>query len=253
MRSSIEKYENTFFNCDNREIFEQLPDNSIDLIITDPPYKDYQSNRPVAHERVKKIEEMDFNLPFFIEQCTRVLKPGSHFYCWCDHLTFPGIFRQIELLKEKHKLEKSPDFLNYKNCLVWVKNNHGSGDLRGNYAPQHEFVIFACKGKGQKLNGKRQPNVYFKTNQYGGKEFYSKVSNYDYSHGTSKPVDIQRLMIAKSSRVGDLVLDPYAGSMSVGAACIAENRNFIMVELIESHYTKGKERLEAMMSQTAFL
>ena len=43
------------FNCDNKLVFEALPDNSIDLIITDPPYKDYQSNRPVKHEKVKKI------------------------------------------------------------------------------------------------------------------------------------------------------------------------------------------------------
>jgi site-specific DNA-methyltransferase (adenine-specific) len=244
----IEQFHNKIFNCDNREIFAQLPDDSIDLIITDPPYKDYQSNRPVVHEKVKKIHERDFDLPFFIEQSARVLKQGAHFYCWCDHLTFPGIFMQIATLKTHQIARKSPHFLNYKNCLVWVKSNHGSGDLKGNYAPQHEFVIFACKGKGRELKGKRQPNVYFK-NIGGSIEFYSRISNYEFEHGTSKPVDVQRLMIAASSEEGELVFDPYAGSMSVGEACIAERRKFLLVEIDECHYHNGVQRLNFLLDQ----
>jgi site-specific DNA-methyltransferase (adenine-specific) len=201
---------------------------------------------------VTKIHEQDFDLPYFIEQSARVLKPGSHFYCWCDHFTFPGIFQKIEILKDKCRRDKSPHYLIYKNCLVWVKNNHGSGDLEGNYAPQHEFVIFACKGKGRKLIGKRQPNVYFK-NINGTIEFYRRVSNYEYEHGTSKPVDIQRLMITASSNEGELVFDPYAGSMSVGVACILENRMYLLVEIDKSHFLRGQTRLNSVLSQSKLL
>jgi site-specific DNA-methyltransferase (adenine-specific) len=236
------------FNCDNRLVFEALPDNSIDLIITDPPYKDYQSNRPVKHEKVKKILESDFDLPYFIEQSARVLKPGSHFYCWCDHLTFPGIVMEMKKQKDTalaHPLTRSlAHFLTYKNMLVWVKNNHGSGDLKGNYAPQHELVIFGCKGeKGRKLRGKRQPNVYFKTNRAGGIEFYGRVSNYDFGHGTSKPVDIQRLMIEASTDEDEVVLDCYGGSMSVGEATRLTDRKFLLVELEDEHFRNGTNRL----------
>jgi site-specific DNA-methyltransferase (adenine-specific) len=133
-----------------------------------------------------------------------------------------------------------------------VKNNHGSGDLEGNYAPQHEFVIFACKGKGRKLIGKRQPNVYFK-NINGTIEFYRRVSNYEYEHGTSKPVDIQRLMITASSNEGELVFDPYAGSMSVGVACILENRMYLLVEIDKSHFLRGQTRLNSVLSQSKLL
>lgn len=253
MATDMQSFHDKVYNCDNREIFAQLPDDSIDLIITDPPYKDYQSNRPVAHEKVKKINEQDFDLPFFIKQSARVLKPGAHFYCWCDHLTFPGIFMQITALREQQVARRSPHFLNYKNCLVWVKSNHGSGDLKGNYAPQHELVLFACKGKGRELQGKRQPNVYFKTSLSGAVEFYSRVSNYDFDHGTSKPVDIQRLMIGASSADGELVFDPYAGSMSVGAACILENRKYLLVEIDELHCQRGRERLDSLQNQATLL
>lgn len=218
-------------NCDNRLVFEALPDDSIDLIVTDPPYKDYQSNRPIKHSKVKKIHQADFDLPFFIAQSARVLKPGAHFYCWCDHLTFPAIVGEMRSQRMERINQKSPHFLTYKNMLVWVKNNHGSGDLKGNYAPQHELIIFACKGKqGRPLNGKRPANIL------DGR----KVFNYKYNHGTKKPLEILKKLIAVSSDEGEVVLDPYAGTMGVAEACRALNRYFLMVEKDNHYYTNAK-------------
>ncbi|MBT7617332.1 MAG: site-specific DNA-methyltransferase [Calditrichaeota bacterium] len=244
------KLDNKIYNCDNREVFLKLRDNSIDMILTDPPYKDYQSNRPVLHSKVKKIHESDFDLPFFIAQSARVLKPGGHFYCWCDHYTFPEIYNEILNLREIAKVTTSTDsrvksrvFLHYKNCLIWIKNNHGSGDLRGNYAPQHELVIFACKGpKGRPLNGKRPSNVLFKRTD-SGIEFFKRVSNYKYQHGTSKPVEILEQFILSSTDPGEIVFDPYAGSMSTGEACILNDRKYLLVEIDGDFYNSGLERL----------
>ncbi len=250
VQAPVEKLDGGWiFNCDNRLVFEALPDNSIDLIITDPPYKDYQSNRPVKHEKVKKILEADFNLPYFIEQSARVLKPGAHFNCWCDHLTFPGIVGEMKRQKEEilkhreHRVHRehretneeshSSHFLTYKNMLVWVKNNHGSGDLKGNYAPQHELVIFGCKGeKGRKLNGKRPSNIFDAR----------KVANYLHQHGTVKPVEILKKMIEVSSNEGEVVFDPYAGSMGVGSSCVEMKRRFILAEKELEHFTNFEGR-----------
>ena len=232
--------ESCAFNKDNRVVLEALPDESIDLIVTDPPYKDYQSNRPVARKKVKKIEGAHFDLPYFIEQSNRLLKPGAHFYCWCDHRTFPEIFLRIQRLEEEFPAKN--DRLNYKNCLIWVKNNHGSGDLKGDYAPQHEFVIFAVKGKGKPLNGKRKPNVLFKKTE-NGIEFYPKISNYNFDHGTTKPVEILNTFIEASSKINDLVLDPYAGTFSTGVACAELERRFILIELEEKYCSVGMKRI----------
>ncbi|MBC8465552.1 site-specific DNA-methyltransferase [bacterium] len=247
----MKKYENKIFNQDNREIFLDLPDNSVDLILTDPPYKDYQSNRPIVHSKVKKINQIDFDLPFFIRQSARVLKVGGHFYCWCDHLTFPAIYNEIiELEKHESKIKLegrkrfSSNYLHYKNCLIWVKSNHGSGDLKGNFAPQHELILFACKGsKGRPLRGKRPSNVLFKR-ENGIINFYPKVSNNKFKHGTSKPVEILTKLIKISSEQGDLVFDPYGGSMSTGEACIRTNRKYLIVEIDEEFCAQGLERLE---------
>jgi len=244
INTDVFSYHNTTFNSDNRKIFQKLPDNSIDLILTDPPYKDYQSNRPVAHAKVKKIHQSDFDLPFFIEQSARVLKPGCHLYCWCDHYTFPFVYQEIINLRARIKQKRSQHFLKYKNCLIWVKNNHGSGDLKGNFAPQHEFILFACKGnKGRQIIGRRQSNVFYKKID-SRIEFYKKVSNYKYKHGTSKPVEILMKLIEVSSQPGELIFDPYAGSMSTGEACLQTGRNYILIEIDEEFYRQGLERLK---------
>ncbi len=241
--TAMQKFIDKEFNLDNREVFAKLPCDSIDLILTDPPYKDYQSNRPLVHNKVTKINQAEFDLPFFLRESARVLKPGHHFYCWCDHLTFPAIFDALRELQLEARSRKSEDYLVYKNCLVWVKNNHGSGNLKGNWAPQHEFILFATKGKGLPLYGKRPSNTFFKRTEKGI-EFYKKVSNYRFQHGTSKPVEILKLMLRTSTMEGDLVLDPYAGSMSVGEACILTGRHYLLVEIDPNFFKIGLERLE---------
>jgi len=223
--------------CDNTELFAQLPDDSIDLVVTDPPYKDYQSNRPVARPRVKAVKVKQFDLEFFANESYRVLKTGSHLYCFCDHLTFPDI--RAALI--------SAGFT-YKNCLIWIKNNHGSGDLKGNWAPQHEFVIFATKGRGKALRGRRKSNVLLKRKAEGGFDFYNKVSNYRFNHGTAKPVDLLRSFVLSSSDPGDIVFDPYGGSGSTSEACIREKRRFVQCEIDPEHSRIADERIEMVRS-----
>lgn len=234
---------NAVWQGDCRELFAGLPDESVDLILTDPPYKDYQSNRPVAREKVLKISVDTFDLELFIRESERVLKPGCHFYCWCDHLTFPAIFEEVKRRTAGVSRKEAGSRLKYKNCLIWVKNNHGSGDLAGNYAPQHELVLYASKGRTRPLRGKRPSNVFFEKDDQGRIAFYAKVSNYRYQHGTSKPPAILEKMIEASSVHGELVLDPYGGSLSTAEAAMRTGRRYLMGELEREHCLRGLERL----------
>jgi site-specific DNA-methyltransferase (adenine-specific) len=235
---------NTVFQGDCAALFALLPDNSVDLVLSDPPYKDYQSNRPVAHERVTAISSSTFDLPRFIRESERVLKPGAHFYCWCDHLSFPAIFEAIQARARDLTPRQAAGRLKYKNCLIWVKNNHGSGDLAGNYAPQHELVIYASKGRTRPLQSDKRPsNVFFEKDNQGRISFYSKVSNYRFQHGTSKPLAILQQMIKASTRRGELVLDPYGGSLSTAEAALREGRAYLVGELDPGHCERGLERL----------
>jgi site-specific DNA-methyltransferase (adenine-specific) len=235
---------NTVFQGDCGDLFPLLPDASVDLVLTDPPYKDYQSNRPVAHGKVSAISAATFDLPRFIHESERVLKPGAHFYCWCDHLSFPAIFEAIQERTRGLSPRQAAGRLKYKNCLIWVKNNHGSGDLAGNYAPQHELVIYASRGRTRPLQSEKRPsNVFFERDNQGRISFYSKVSNYRFQHGTSKPLAILQQMIRASSRPGELVLDPYGGSLSTAEAALREGRLYLVGELDPEHCQRGIERL----------
>lgn len=238
MIQTIDNFLNRIFCGDCSDLFTRLPDQSVDLVLTDPPYKNYRSNRPVAHPVLKQIRRGQFDLPLFARETFRVLKDGCHLYCFCDHLTFPDIRAELEAAGFK-----------YRNCLVWVKNNHGSGDLRGNWAPQHEFIIFAAKGKPQPLSGKRQSNVLGQRKD-GIITPFAKVNNYRYNHGTTKPVDLLSMILQASSKPGEIVLDPYGGSGSTAAACLLEKRRFILSEIDPEYCRLAEERIAAINPPT---
>ena len=101
-----------------------------------------------------------------------------------------------------------------KNSLIWAKNNHGSGDLNGSYAPQYEMIIFGAKGK-RHLNGPRDSDVLTCDN----------VPSAHRYHATQKPVELLRQLIEKSTEPNEIVLDPFAGVGSTGLACVDTTRS----------------------------
>jgi len=183
----------------------ELPDESVDLVLTDPPYGiDYQSNRRVARPKLPKFDN-DVDLSWiegWVDQVHRVLKTDRHFYCFTRFDTYPEFYKQIS---RRFKV---------KNCLIWVKNNHGSGDLNGSYAPQYEMIVFAAKGQ-RHLNGSRESDVLECDN----------VPSAFRRHATQKPVELLRQMIEKSTEPGEIVLDPFAGTGSTGLACLDTERH----------------------------
>ncbi len=214
-----EDWLNTITCGDCFELIRQLPAESIDLVVTDPPYGiDYQSNRRTAREKLPKFAN-DVSLEWvgdWVDEMHRVLKNDTHFYCFTRYDTYPVFYAEIA-----RKFE-------VKNCLIWVKNNHGSGDLNGSYAPQYEMIIFAHKGK-RHLNGKRDADVME----------YDNVPSAQRAHATQKPRDLLRMLIEKSTMPGEIVLDPFAGTGSTGFACLehshhegdASERRFVLFEL----------------------
>jgi site-specific DNA-methyltransferase (adenine-specific) len=208
------------FKCGNCfEELPKLPDGCIDLVLTDPPYGiDYQSNRRTAREKLPKFAN-DCDLGWvdgWVEQVHRVLKDDRHFYCFTRFDMYPLFYASISRL------------FKVKNCLIWVKNNHGSGDLNGSFAPQHEMIIFATKGR-RDLNGPRDADIIPCDNVPSAKRF----------HATQKPVLLLRQLIEKSTDPDELVLDPFAGTGSTGLACKAVNieksdhrsRDYYLIEL----------------------
>lgn len=197
-----------------------LPDKCIDLVLTDPPYgMSYQSSR-----RTDKFDEIidDNNLEWvelFCKEAYRILKNNSHIYIFCNEYS----------IGELRLYLKDAGFT-LKRMLVWVKNNHTSGDLEGDYGNKTEYVIYAHKGR-QLLNGDRCTNVLQ----------FPRVA--DLKHPTQKPDDLIAFLCRKSSKKGDLICDPFMGSWTTARACKDLGRDFIGFELSEEYCKVGEERL----------
>jgi site-specific DNA-methyltransferase (adenine-specific) len=206
------------------EEMKNIPTGSIDLIVTDPPYgMNYQSNRRVVKEQFAKIAQDD-NLDWlepFLADCYRVLNNDTAFYTFCSWHNI-DIFKQI--------FEK---YFKLKNILVWNKNNHGSGDLKGAYAPKHEFILYGHKGRPL-LQYKRVPDVID----------CAKISSSKLVHPTEKPIDLLELFIKNNSKEGDNILDPFMGSGTTGIACLNLNRNFIGIEKDLTYFNIAKHKIE---------
>jgi site-specific DNA-methyltransferase (adenine-specific) len=113
---------------------------------------------------------------------------------------------------------------------VWEKNNTSMGDLKGDFAPKIEFILFIQKGRRQ-INGKRDPNIF---------KFARTGNNL---HPTEKPVDLCEYLLSKFSDEQNLVLDPFAGSGTTGVACKNTNRNYILIEKEKEYFDIIQKRL----------
>jgi site-specific DNA-methyltransferase (adenine-specific) len=205
------------------ERMKEIPSGSVDMILTDPPYgMDFQSNRRVVNAKFAKIAN-DKSLDWvdqFIDECHRVMVDNSAMYFFCSWHNIDYFKLAIE---RKFKL---------KNMIVWVKNNHGSGDLKGGYAPQHEIVFYACKGRV--LNrGKRLPDIIYA----------DKIASSKLVHPTEKNVSMLETFIKQHSDEDMIVLDPFMGSGTTGVAAKNLSRNFIGIELDDGYFEIAKNRI----------
>lgn len=209
-------------------IRERLADDSVDCVVTDPPYGiDYSGGQTEYGEekfnRLQADEDLDGAIQLYREMCAeakRVLKPDGHFYAFTRWDVYPAF------------LATTTEFFDIRNCLVWVKNNHGLGDLSGQYAPKHEFAIFAGAEDARPLQDGRPTDVLE----------YAKPNTSEYDHPTEKPLDLIVDLLTNSTQEGDTVLDPFMGSGTTAVAAIQNDRDYVGFEVDEENYRPVVER-----------
>lgn len=211
---------NTIIQGDCLELMKTIPDGSIDMILTDPPYgmefrSNYRKQRYNAIEGDKDLSWIDV----FVEEAFRVSKENTAHYIFCS-------FHNVDILKQAFERK-----FKIKNLLVWEKNNTSMGDLKADFAPKVEFILFVQKGR-RMINGKRDPNI-MKFNRTGNN-----------LHPTEKPVDMFEYLLSKFSNEDDTILDPFAGSGTTGVACKNLNRNYILIEKEPEYVEIIKKRLD---------
>lgn len=219
---------NTIYNMDCLEGMKDIPDNSIDLVITDPPYlcdysrhdKNSRFSKKIANDENNKAnEEM---LKNYFNECWRIMKENTAFYCFCN-------YKKIDFFKK----EIETAGFNIKNILIWDKKSQGMGDLKTTYGYSYEFIIFASKGQ-PKIRGKRIADVWQ----------FSRVKPKEQQHQNQKPIDLLVQAIEKSSDENAVVFDGFVGSGSTAIACINTKRNYIGFEIDKNYYDIANERIK---------
>ena len=120
-----------------------------------------------------------------------------------------------------------------KSEVIWDKVQYGMGDVKSQFAPSHENIIFAEKGKFS-FPGHRPKDLIPHRNLPG----------IHIIHPTEKPVPLLTDLITAVTKPGDLILDPFAGSGSTLVAAKKTGRRFVGIELDELYYERARRRIE---------
>jgi len=241
--------ENTIYCGNCLEILSYIPDESIDLIITDPPYKiSIEGNkiiRTYVHDNWKRRSDigLDFGewdrqwkddkeyfewVAAWFSECVRVMKKGGWIYIFFDKQK-TGYF----------DLFLAPYFgIKSRTIYVWVKTNPVPSFRKVNWNSGTEHIWVGSKG-GSKLKN-------FKEQKYMANYFlFPNASSYkETEHPTEKPVDLINHLIEVNSNINDIVLDPFLGSGSTAVACKMLNRRFIGIEINKEYCEMAQRRLE---------
>lgn len=194
-------------------------DETFDCCITDPPYGiDFQSAwRSEKSEWKPKILNDESPYTEWIKPLFGKMKTGGRLICFYRWDVQEPFLEEI----------RSAGF-DVKSQIVWDKVSHGMGDLDGEFAPQHELIIYATKGRYE-FKGKRPKTVYR----------CLRVMPDKLVHPNEKPVELIAAILRDITTEGENVFDPFGGSFSTAAACSLEKRKCTSTELKKEYFDLG--------------
>lgn len=223
---------NKLINGNAIEFMKTLESESVDLIVTDPPYKvTARGNAGNSGGMMKKKLSMqgkifkhnDIKPIEYIPEFYRLLKDGSHCYIMTNHVN----------LQEMINVATECGFKFIKS-LIWNKGNKIMGQY---YMSQFEYILFFRKGKGKKINKCGTADILNVPNKK------TKDENGKNIHDTEKPIELMKILIENSSQEGEMVFDPFVGVGATVIACKELNRQYIGIELDEHYYNIAVNRV----------
>ncbi len=252
------------------EILKQIEDESIDLVITDPPYKiisggvrivnegecgdilnkrDYSKTDPkgvLGRGRIvvsdgtrcsnKWLKKGQKDIPSAVKNGKMFEHNDIQFSEW-----LPEIYRVLKkgthayiMINSRNlkdlQIEAEKVGFVFQNLLVWDKGNLTPNKY---YMQGAEFVLLLSKRPHRTINNMGTPNILKIPNETGNKQ-----------HPTQKPYELFDIFVRNSSNVGDIVLDPFAGRGTLAVSCIRNNRQYITIEKDEEYYNIAKSNAE---------
>jgi len=213
------------------KLMDEIDDNSIDAIITDPPYNIARDNNFQTMGRAGiDFGEWDkgFDQFSWIDKTFRIIKNGGTLF----------IFNDWKNIGEIAKYAESKGF-EIKDMVRWRKSNPMPRNRDRRYITDFEVAVWLVKPKGKWIFNRLS-------------ETYDRCE-YDYpltpksekiGHTTQKPLALMEEIIQRHTNEGQIVLDPFMGSGTTGEACINLDRNFYGIELDKAYFSGSELRIQ---------
>ena len=259
----MEMFSNKLYCMDCMDLFAQLPDGCVSMILTDPPYGIQYQNNFAQHPHPLIAGDDGIDYERFARESYRILQDDAHAYFFTRFDCYPHHYDCL------HRAGFS-----IKNCMVVEKGTVGGiGDLQGSYANNAEWVIFCQKGRrlfnhttlmqnrkkeGMKFHAGRELSKKYKTRFnacWFGAEYPKATYNSVWQkqngiyHPTIKNVEFLSWLIQISSQPQELVFDGFMGTGSTALAAILTKRRYLGAEINQGYYETAVRRIREIQKQ----
>lgn len=225
------------YNADSYALIAQMRENKLRVhhIITDPPYNISKPNNfPSMRQRRQGVDfgvwDKGFDLVSWIPQYAEILDKNGSMIVFCS-------YRFISLIAQA--LENSNMLV--KDILIWQKSNPMPRNTTRRYVQDLEFAVWAVKSGAKWVFNKPSDMPYLRSifthSLVSGKE--------KLGHPTQKSLKLMKDLIQIHTNPNEVVLDPFMGSGSTGAACLELGREFIGIEKDKKFFAMAQKRLES--------
>lgn len=226
----------TVVNGDCMNYLSQIPDNSVDLILTDPPYNIAQystGNIDLPGRSALNNDLAEWDLPpiepaALLDDFKRIIKPDGNVF----------VFTSYNLIGKWHEAFDS-EFDTFQ-FFVWHKTNPAPKIYKNGFLNSCEMI--ACMwNKGHKWNFSTQNEMH---NFFESPICMRPERLSEPKHPAQKPVKLLEHIIKIASNEGDVIFDPFMGVGSTGVAALENNRKFIGIEIEPDYFAAASTRME---------
>lgn len=239
-------------NIDCLDLLRSIPQESVDLIIADPPYFEIIGEK--WDHQWKSEEEYLAWCREWVRECVRVLRPNGALYVW-------GTTKTDTFLRFKLNVLGTMPEMHYRNWVIWSYD--WGGRTKKTWPRKHEDCLMYSKGpdvrwypESIEVPRKLKKNMRTGEDFKGGKvptdvwEQNNHTTSREYCgwHPTQKPIALLERMILAHTLAGDTVLDPFSGSGSTAVAALRNGRNFIGSEASPEYHEKSVSRIAELLN-----
>jgi len=230
-----------FENRDGLQQLKEVADNSVRLVLTDPPYLiAHIGPTGKAYEHFDTEDSFTMNqLEEFVKEWFRVLVPGGTVVCWFDIFKF-GILRDMAT---------RAGFGQRFRPIHWLKDGGNQVEVKLTYVGWGETALVFSKGPTKEMVFNNKNEIGKATAHRGVFQARTPRGKVRF-HPTQKPVDLFEELVKLHSNPGEVVLDSFTGSGATPAACLLTGRSFIGSEKDKTYFDQTQERLLNISDET---